>query len=802
MVVMKFGGTSVGNAQRLARMVELVVQTSGKPGGQVAIVVSAMGGTTDVLLDAGRAAAAGEAEQVAEMVAQIGARHLAVAREPEVVQVVSELLERLRSLLAGMRLLQEQTPRSRALLASFGERLSAPLAAQALREAGVPAEAVDARAFVRTDDTWEEGRVDLDATRKLGREKLLPLVEAGRVPVVTGFLGATAEGVTTVLGRSGSDYSAALLGHVLDATEVVIWTDVDGILTADPRVVSEARSLPRVSYAEAAEMSYFGAKVIHPKTMLPCERRGIPIRIRSTFDPELPGTLVGPETGPSPLGVKVVTAMRELSLITVEGRGMAGVPGVSRRIFEVADAAAVNVLMISQASSEQTVSVVVRTDDAKRLHDGLLERLRLELDAGLLGAVHRRDGVTAVSVLGAGMAGTPGTAGRLFTALGHAGVNVAAIAQGGGELSISVVVDGVETDAAVRAVHTAFGLTRTVHLVVVGLGRVAESFLEMLEENAERFLASGHVYRVVAGVRSRTWAFDPSGIAPSALAEQVAAGPERPSDEALVQQVGAVGLTDVVWIDLSAAPLADLHRMVLECHMHVVTANKVPLSGPRAEHDALWAARDASHVRYGYETTFGAGLPVLHTLQELLATGDELRMVQGCFSGTLGFLCTRLDEGVTLQDAVEEARSLGYTEPDPRDDLSGMDVARKALIVARSIGTAIEPFEVVREPFVDGLEDGLEAALASRGPALEARWAAARERGATLRYVASIEGGDVAVGLREVPLASPLGSLSGPDNMLVFTTRRYHDNPLVIRGPGAGAEVTAAGVLGDLLRVQ
>ena len=801
MVVMKFGGTSVGDAQRLGRMAELVTG-SGHPAGRVAVVVSAMGGTTDVLLEAGRAAAAGDELRVAELVAGIGARHLAVAHEPSVVQALTELLDGLRSLLAGMRLLREQTPRSRALLASFGERMSVPLAAQALRGAGVAAEPVDARDFVRTDAMWEEGRVDLDATRRLGRERLLPILEGGRVPVVTGFLGATAEGVTTVLGRSGSDYSAALLGHVLDADEVVIWTDVDGILTADPRVVSEARSLAKVSYAEAAEMSYFGAKVIHPKTMLPCERRGIPIRIRSTFDPELPGTLIGPETGESPHGVKVVTAMGGLSLVTVAGRGMAGVPGVSRRIFEVADGERVNVLMISQASSEQTVSVVVRSDDAARLHEGLQERLRLELEAGLLGAVERRDGVAAVSILGAGMAGTPGTAGRLFTALGQAGVNVAAIAQGGGELSISVVVDQDASDASVRAVHTAFGLTRVVNLVVVGLGRVAERFLAMLHDNAERFVGRGTEYRVVAGVRSRTWAFDPAGVAPLDLAERVAEGSPRPTDDALVDEVVAAGLTDVVWIDLSAAPLADLHRRVMEGHMHVVTANKVPLSGPRAEHDALWAARDRAHVRYGYETTFGAGLPVLHTLQELVATGDELRHVQGCFSGTLGFLCTRLDEGASLADAVAEAAELGYTEPDPRDDLSGMDVARKALIVARSMGTVLEPSDVVREPFVEGLERGLEAALATEGVALQARWSEARERGYTLRYVAHIEGTDVRVGLQEVPLSSPLGSLGGPDNMLVFTTRRYHDQPLIIRGPGAGAEVTAAGVLGDLLRIQ
>lgn len=796
MIVMKFGGTSVGSRERLQEVARLVARADGAP----VVVVSAMGGTTDVLLSAGREAAAGDADAALARIDAVERRHHEAACTPEDAAELAPTFDELRSLLRGLSLVREQTPRTRALLASFGERLSVPLAAGWLRAEGLDAFAVDARTVVRTDARFEEGRVDLEATRVLCRAALVPEVEAGRVPVVTGFLGRTATGETTVLGRSGSDYTAALLGQVLEADEVEIWTDVDGILSADPRIVPEARTLTRVSYREAAEMSYFGAKVVHPKTMTPCEAGGIPLRIRSTFAPEAPGTVIGHSTEPVPHGVKTVTSLGGLAMVTVAGRGMAGLPGVARRIFEAAELADVNVRMISQASSEQTVSVVVSRDDGAALEAELRRALALELEAGWIAAIERRDDVAVLSIIGEGMAGTSGVAGRLFGALGATGVNVLAIAQGGRELSISVALDEGMVARGVRAVHTAFGLTRTVHLVLVGRGRVARSFVGMLGDVDASVVQRAIGFRVVAVAGSKHWRFEPHGLDLDGLLD-LDDGAPRPADAELVARVAAERLTDVVLVDLSAAPLQALHLAALRAGMHVVTANKVPLSGDLASYRALVAARDAARVRYGYETTFGAGLPALHTLKDLLATGDELRRVSGCFSGTLGFLCTRLQEGRTLGEAVEEAASLGYTEPDPREDLSGRDVARKALIIARALGLALEPTDVERSPFVEGLEEGLEGALAAHGPALAARFAAARERGATLRYVADIQGGRARVALEEVPLDGPIGSLTGPDNILVFTTRRYDRYPLVIRGPGAGAEVTAAGVLGDLLRI-
>jgi len=797
MIVMKFGGTSLADRTRLERMARLV-RAEERP---VAVVVSAMGDTTDRLLLAGVLASEGDEDGARAQIDHVERAHLAVSDDEELRAEVTGRAEELRALLHGVALLREQTPRSRALLASFGERLSAPLAAAVLREAGRSARWVDARAFVRTDDQWEAGRVDRAVTRAQGRELLLPVLDEGFVPVITGFLGSTAEGVTTVLGRSGSDYTAALVGAVLDAEEVVIWTDVDGILTADPRVVPEARTLPVVSYREAAEMSYFGAKVLHPKTMLPCETVGIPIRIRSTFHPERGGTVVCDRTADVPHGVKTVTTVKDLSLVTVAGRGMAGLPGVARRIFEASERAGVSILMISQASSEQTVSVVVEAGQGEALQRQLRDTLQLEIEAGLVGDVVCTDEVAVLSVIGAGMAGRPGIAGDLFGALGGAGVNVLAIAQGGSELSISVALNQAHAARAVRAVHTAFGLTRTVHLILVGRGRVGGELLGMLAAQRERFDERDLSFRLVAVSGRERWAFDPAGMPLDQAVTRVDSGAERPSDADLIATVAAERLTDVVLVDVSAAPLQSLHRAALQAGFHVVTANKVPLAGSLASYRELVAARDRARVRYGYETTFGAGLPVLHTLKELVATGDELRVVEGCFSGTLGFLCTRLEEGASLAEAIGEARALGYTEPDPREDLSGRDVGRKALIIARALGFALEPDDVEVEPFVPGLEDGLEAAVEAYESALRERLSEAHAARQRLRYVARVADGGARVALEAVPATGPIGSLNGPDNILVFTTRRYDRYPLVVRGPGAGAEVTAAGVLGDLLRV-
>ncbi len=797
MIVMKFGGTSVGDMARMDQVAALCAAES-RP---VVAVVSAMGGTTDALLQAGACAESGDFAGGRVILDQIGARHRAVASDDAVTVRIERMLAEAEDLLQGIALLREQTPRSRALLASFGERLSAPLVAARLRALGRAAADVDAREILRTDTRYEAAQVQLGPSRELVRARLLPLLDQGVVPVVTGFIASSQEGATTLLGRGGSDYSGALIGALLDAEEIWIWTDVDGILTADPRLVRDARPLERVSYREAAEMSYFGAKVVHPKTMLPAAERGIPLRIRSTFEPHRLGTLISEDSSEEPFGVKTVTAVRKQSLLTVEGRGLAGVPGTARRIFGVTEAADVSVVMISQASSEQAVSLVVPEHDGSRLRDRLEEAFLLERRAGLLDPIRLENEVAVISAVGQGMAGTPGISARLFRALGRTGVNVRAIAQGANELSISAAIQESDVPRAVRAVHAAFGLTQRVDLAVFGTGRVARAFVAMLAANRDELARTrGIALRVLSVAnRSSVW-FDEHGDAGDAWQEG-RPGLPRPDDLDLLDQIDRLRHGPCVIVDLTGSNTTALHVAAVDRGLHVATANKIPLSGALTDSVRLRSARARTGAQYGFETTFGAGLPVLHTLQELIATGDRIERVSGCFSGTLGFLSTQLQDGQPLAAAVQTAAELGYTEPDPRDDLSGLDVARKALIIGRAMGLPLEPEDVKVDPFVAGLERGLAEALAAEGEGMSARVVRARERGAVLRYVASVDREGARVGLVEVDASSPIGSLRGPDNILVFQTARYRDYPLVVRGPGAGAEVTAAGVLGDVLRI-
>lgn len=801
MIVMKFGGTSLADRSRMEHVAGIVGRHDLS---SVVVVVSAMGSTTDRLIQAAALAEQGDQVGLAALIGELGQFHRSACEDQQVTGQIDGLLNELFSVLEGIRLLREQTPRSRDLVSSIGERLSSQILAAHLRLQGTEAEAVDARRFVVTDEQYNAARVDLERTREAALPLLSELLQRGVVPVVTGFIGATPSGITTTLGRGGSDYTAALVGSMLGAKEVWIWTDVSGILTADPRLVKEARPLERVSYREAAEMSYFGAKVLHPKTIGPAVSAQIPIRIKNTFDPDLPGTVVA-ETSPTlPQGVKTVSSIHGLALITVEGRGMSGVPGVARRVFEATEETGVNVVMISQASSEQTISFVVPADQASPLINSLKERFALELATGIVDRITAQREIAILSIVGQGMAGRVGISGRLFATLGAVEVNVVAIAQGASELSISVAIEEADARRAVRAVHTAFGLTRTINLFVLGCGRVGQTFLRQLAETRSTIEKQQSLELKLIGLSdSKQLLLDDSGIDPTGAQERLqgADARPRPSDAELVERLHELHFTDLVLVDLTAADTADLHRQALEAGIHVVTANKRPLSGPQKSFAALQAASRSSGARLCYETTFGAGLPVLHTLQELINTGDSFRSISGCFSGTLGFICTRLEQGAELAEAVRAATEQGLTEPDPREDLSGRDVARKALIIARTAGMQIEPEAIQLKPLIADLDMGLDEALALHGQSIAQQVSEQGRQGCALRYVAQITPEAVEVGLRAVPVKDPIGTLRGQDNILVYRTERYNEFPLVIRGPGAGAEVTAAGVLGDVLRV-
>lgn len=820
MLVVKFGGTSVADAERMRHVARIVGVA--RQSGPVVVVTSALGGVTDELLRAAHAAQAGNRDELRARLHTLVERHAQATAElgrgasdvAALRESVYPLLDELPTLLGGVQVLGELSPRSLDLLLSFGERLAAPLLAAALRAERCAAHAVDARHCLRTDDRHGDAVVDMAASRALTRQALLPTIE-NSVPVMTGFIAATATGVTTTLGRGGSDYSASLLGAFLDADQIDIYTDVDGVMTADPRIVPEARILTAISYREAAEMAYFGSKVLHPRTMLPAVQARIPIRLRSTFRPEHPGTLIVADPPAAAEPVKTVTSIAAMAMITVEGDGMIGVPGVASRVFAAAARAAVNVYLISQASSEHNISFVVARPDARAVADSLQREFALELDRGQIERIGVDEPVGIVAIVGEGMRGTPGVSQRMFGALGRAGVNVLAIAQGSSELNLSAVVSDADLPRAVGAVHSGFGLTQDLHVFLLGKGLVGSTLIRQIVEGRQQLAAQRRLTVRVIGVAGRDeLLLDPRGlndetllaIADGRALRDFAARP-RPSDERLLDEIANTRRFDVVLVDLTAAETGPLHRAALERGLHVVTANKKPVAGPLPLYQEIRELSRQRGLGYLFETTFGAGLPLLFALQSFLSTRDEIARVSGCFSGTLGLVCQGLMEGRAFSEVVREAQARGFTEPDPRDDLSGVDVARKALIIARELGHPLEMDDIALEGLVPAplmeLATVAEflAALPGLDRAMVDKVAAARSRGEVLRFVAEITPEEVTVGLRSVPTSSPLAALEGPDNLALFESRRYQRHPLVIRGPGAGAEVTAAGVYTDILKL-
>ena len=810
MRVLKFGGTSVGSPERIQDVVRLVeTALSSEP---ALVVVSAFGGVTNSLIDGIRLAEAGEPgwRDVLEGIAE---RHfaavaaLAAGEEREALRrEVDTALSDLRGLLHGVSLLRECTARTSDSIVSFGERMSAVIVAAAFRAQGRSAAACDARSLVLTDKNFGAARVDFDKTTARIAEWWK---EQKALAIVTGFIGATATGETTTLGRGGSDYTASIFGAALAASAIEIWTDVDGVMSADPRIVPAAFSIPSLRYDELMELSHFGAKVVYPPTVHPARAKGIPLVIKNTLNPAFKGTWIREEADSAPRGVRGVASISHVALMRLEGDGMVGVPGIAMRLFGALARREVSIILISQASSEHSICFAIEPSAVTRAIESIEAEFALERQAGLIDDLVGGRQRSVVAVVGAAMRETPGTAGRVFGVLGEARVNVRAIAQGSSELNISCVVAREDEAIAVEAVHEAFFTDhRTAAVYIAGVGRVGRKLVAQMSAEQQGLRArAGLALSIDGAATSRRMLLSEAGLSGEGLTDALDRDGVPTVLASLVRAATHSRRASTVFVDCTDSPqTAAFYPQLLSAGVHVVSANKRPLGGALSAYRAIKSDRRRGRGVLFHETTVGAALPVVSTLMDLVRTGDRVRRIEGALSGTLGFLMTRLGEGIAFSDALKEAHGLGYTEPNPREDLSGGDVGRKILILAREAGLDLEPESVQVESLLPSPEwnemslDEFWRRLPELDASIKKRVDDAALNWSRLAYLAEVNEGRAEVGLRRVTSSSPFSSLRGGDNMVAFWTDRYSEQPLVIRGPGAGPDVTASGVYADIIK--
>jgi aspartokinase/homoserine dehydrogenase 1 len=809
----KFGGSSVADAACMLRVAQII---EGDEAPRKAVVLSACRGVTDALL--GLISLAEQQDpSLEDGIQDLRQRHVDIARELLEGEMYDDFVVDLDAdcrdiagILQTVRLVRSASTTLRDLISGYGELWSTRIFERLLRrrgQVGGRVQWVDARRVLLVEwgplgpgIRWEQSRANLHAE--------VPAEFAGTL-VVTGFIATDTHGLQTTLGRNGSDFSASIFGSLLDAGEIVIWTDVDGVLSADPRLVPEAQVIDALSYNEAMELAYFGAKVIHPQTMAPAVHKRIPIWIRNTFAADRPGTVIHDRTAPSPL-VKGITTVEKIALLNLEGAGMIGVPGTAHRLFGALREEGISVILISQGSSEHSICFAVPEIEAERAERVVRRAFDPELREGQIQSIEVNRGCSILAVVGDGMAGAHGVAAQVFSALGKASVNVRAIAQGASERNISVVIDGRSSARALRAVHSSFYLSaHTVSIGLIGPGLVGSALLEQIASQAERLRRDFKLDLRVRGIAgSKSMRLGSGALDLGRWRDGYASGSEPVDLERFAEHVHADQFPHAVIIDCSAdAEVANRYAHWLSAGIHIVTPNKKANSAGYGYYERLRDARREAGAYYLYEATVGAGLPVISTLRDLRETGDEIRRIEGMFSGTLAYLFNTWDGNQPFSSVVRHAKSLGYTEPDPRDDLSGMDVARKLIILGREMGLRLELADVEVESLVPGslahcgIDEFLDRLTEFDEPML-ARLRAAQSRGNVLRYVGSVAvDGRAQVGVVELPTSHPFANIALTDNIVRFQTARYDKNPLIVQGPGAGPAVTAAGVFADLLRV-
>lgn len=807
MKVLKFGGTSVGSAESILN-VKKIVEAEQEP---VIVVVSALGGITDRLIKTSQLALAGDTTYLTEF-EEMATRHYQMidAIIPEgkdkdsLVNTVTALLEELKSIYQGVYLIRDLSPKTSAAIVSYGERISSNIVAVLIDGA----KWFDSRTFIKTEVKSGRSRLASELTNELVKKAF---VELPKVSLVPGFISTDAEsGEVTNLGRGGSDYTAAIIAAALDASVLEIWTDVDGFMTADPRVISTAYTINELSYVEAMELCNFGAKVVYPPTIYPVCVKDIPICIKNTFNPKGKGTIIKKDVeGDQKKPIKGISSINGTSLITVSGLSMVGVIGVNRRIFSALAGNGISVFLVSQASSENSTSIGVRDEDADAACDVLNAEFAKEIETGAMYHMKAESGLATVAIVGENMKHTPGIAGKLFGTLGRSGINVIACAQGASETNISFVVDGKYLRKTLNVIHDSFFLSefQELNLFLCGVGTVGSSLIAQLSSQREKLMEERGLKLKVVGIASGHHAiFDREGIELSNYRELLAAS-EPSNIQRLRNEVIGMNIFNSVFVDCTASvEVAGLYQEFLEHNISVVAANKEAASADYATYEKLKSTARRRGVKFLFETNVGAGLPIIRTINDLLNSGDKILKIEAVLSGTLNYIFNKISADIPFSKTVQMAKEEGYSEPDPRVDLSGKDVIRKLVILARESGYQIEQTEVekhlfVPDKFFEGTLDEFWAALPSLDAGFEERRKVLESENKRWRFVSKYENGKASVALCEVEMQHPFYNLEGSNNIILLTTERYKEYPMLIQGYGAGAAVTAAGVFADIMSV-
>lgn len=806
MKVLKFGGTSVGSVESILS-VKKIVEAEKEP---VVVVVSALGGITDKLIKTSKLALAGDLSYQSEF-DEIAVRHHQMIEavipsgenKERLLETIDALLDELKSIYQGVYLIRDLSPKTSAAIVSYGERLSSNIVAVLIDGA----KWFDSRTFIKTEIKSGRQLLASDLTHELVKQAFVDLPKVSLVP---GFISTDADsGEVTNLGRGGSDYTASIIAAALDASFLEIWTDVDGFMTADPKVISTAYTINELSYVEAMELCNFGAKVVYPPTIYPVCVKNIPILIKNTFNPSGKGTVIKSDIAEDQKPIKGISSINGTTLITVSGLSMVGVIGVNRRIFSALANNGISVFLVSQASSENSTSIGVRDADADAACEVLNAEFSKEIETGAMYRMTAESGLATVAIVGENMKHTPGIAGKLFGTLGRSGINVIACAQGASETNISFVVDGLFLRKTLNVIHDSFFLSeyQVLNLFLCGVGTVGSSLIAQLAQQSEKLKKERGLKLKVVGIASGHNAmFDREGISLENCREQLAHS--APSDlNRLRDEVIGMNIFNSVFVDCTASSdVAGLYQDFLEHNISVVAANKAAASSDYATYQKLKSTARKRGVKFLFETNVGAGLPIIRTMNDLLNSGDKILKIEAVLSGTLNFIFNKISADVPFSETVRLAKEEGYSEPDPRVDLSGKDVIRKLVILAREAGYRIEQSDVEKHLFVPdsffrGTLDEFWKNLPSLDADFERRRKVLESEGKRWRFVSRYENGKASVELCEVGREHPFYTLEGSNNIILLTTERYKEYPMQIQGYGAGAGVTAAGVFADIMSI-